>query len=102
MQKQADVTYLNNVVMVSGDLNFQNVMSLQRACLEQIKHRPEWVFDFSQVNSSDSSGLAWVIEWIKLAKQDNKKISFKGLSNGLMEIAKAARLDTIIQPFVVG
>lgn len=100
MQKQAELAYENNVVMVMGQLNFQNVMLLQHTCFDQIKHQPAWVFDFSRVTASDSSGLAWVIEWIKQAERTNKKISFKGLSNGIMELARASNLDVIINPFL--
>jgi phospholipid transport system transporter-binding protein len=96
--KNADITFQDNQFLVTGDLNFSNVMSIYQKSLLQLAKRPEFNFDFSSLQSSDSSGLALMIEWIKLAKQRNKPIVIKHLSPDLLSIAKAAGLDKIIQP----
>ena len=84
---------------MTEDLNFQNVMLLQQKTAH-FQTNPELIFDFSSVTSSDSSGLALVMEWIKLAELYNKKVFFKNLSNGLLALAKASGLDSLITPRV--
>ena len=97
---QADLTCQQNVIFVSGDLNFKNVMSLHQKCIEQSQPLPELVFDFSRVTSSDSSGLALLVEWIKMAELAKKRVVIKGLSNGLVELAKVSGLDALINPLI--
>ena len=96
MRKHAALTFNNSIFQVTGDLNFNNVMSLHRQSLSYFDSCPELTFDFSGVTSSDSSGLALVIEWIKLAEQHKKPIYIKNISDGLLSIAKASGLDKII------
>lgn len=96
MQKNADITILNNRFIISGDLNFSNVMSVYTKSLQQFGQWPEVVFDFSQLKSSDSAGLALIIEWIKLSKRLHKTIRFKNLSAEIMSIAKAAGIDGML------
>jgi phospholipid transport system transporter-binding protein len=93
MQKFADITRQENKFLITGDLNFSNVMSVYEKSLPQLIKCPALVFDFSQLKSSDSAGLALIIEWIKLSKQQNKSIQFINLSNDIMSIAKAAGID---------
>jgi phospholipid transport system transporter-binding protein len=93
MQKTADITIQDNQFLISGDLNFTNVMSVYKKSLQQSQQCPELTFNFSQLKSSDSAGLALIIEWIKLAKQLNKPVRFTHLSADIMSLAKAAGID---------
>jgi len=93
MKKMADITFKDNQFFISGDLDFSNVMSLYNKSLLTAQRCSALQFDFSQLKSSDSSGLALIIEWIKLAKKSNKPISFSHLSADIMSIAKAAGID---------
>ena len=96
MQKYADIIFNDNIFFIQGDLDFFNVMSVYEKSLPRVMASPLLQFDFSQLKSSDSSGLALIIEWIKLARQHNKKIHFLHLSKELMSIANAAGLDKLI------
>lgn len=89
----ADITFKDNQFFISGDLDFSNVMSLYNKSLLTAPRCSDLQFDFSQLASSDSSGLALIIEWIKLAKKLNKPIHFSHLSEDIMSIAKAAGID---------
>lgn len=96
LQKYAGITFQENKFLVTGDLDFSNVMSVYAKSLPQLNDCPELEFDFSQLKSSDSSGLALIIEWLKFAKRYNKSIRFMHLSPDLMLIAKAAGIDQLI------
>jgi phospholipid transport system transporter-binding protein len=96
MQKHAALTFHDSIFQISGDLCHQNVMSLHRQSLAYFESTSQLTFDFAGVTSSDSAGLALVIEWIKLAEQHKKPIHIKNLSDGLMSIAVASGLDPLI------
>lgn len=93
MRKQADIIAENHHLVVTGDLQFSNVMSVYQKSLSLISPSGELVFDFSRLQSSDSSGLALIMEWIRLARKQKRKISFIHLSKDIMSIAKAAGID---------
>lgn len=96
MTKQADMTLENNILYLIGELDFQNVMTVYRKSLSQFQQCPELLVDLSKLISSNSAGLALMVEWTKLAKALNKTIQFKNTSPKLLSIIKAANLDKII------
>lgn len=96
MQKYADITIENNTCLVSGDLSFANVMSVYEKSLSYLLSSGELNFDFSQVKSSDSAGLALILEWSKFAKSNNKNVRFSTIPPHLVSLAKAADMDEVI------
>lgn len=94
--KQADIIFQENKFLISGELNFANVMAVYKKSLPQINKSTALEFDFSALKSSDSAGLALIIEWIKFAKANNKSIRFAHLSRDLLSIARAAGLGSLI------
>jgi phospholipid transport system transporter-binding protein len=96
MTKVADVTFQNNILSLSGELDFSNVMSVYQKSMQHFDHCDEYTIDFSNLKDSNSSGLALIIEWIKFAKHSNKPIHFKSISPELMSIAKASGLDKLL------
>lgn len=93
MHKTADIAFQDNRYMIGGDLSFDNVMSVYQKSLEQSGNSSELIFDFSRLHSTDSAGLALIVEWIKLSKQLSKPIHFYHLSEDIMSLAKAAGVD---------
>ena len=96
MQKRADIIFEHNQFFVSGDLDFSNVMLVYKKFLSQIKKETLLHFDFSKVTSSNSAGLALIIEWVKFASQHHQSIQLKNLPQQLLSIAKAAGLEEIL------
>jgi len=95
-KKIADIRMQGNEVLVLGNLSFYNVMSVYEKSLSQLDACPELNFNFSELQSSDSSGLALIMEWIRLAKQRNKPIRFSHLSDDLLSIASVSGLIKLI------
>lgn len=93
---QADITFQDGKFLLSGELSFFNVMSVYQKSLPHLHQCEELHFDFSGLKTSDSGGLALIVEWMKFAKQFNKPIHFPHLSQDLLSIAKAASLDHLI------
>jgi len=96
MLKKADITFRANTFLLTGELDFSNVMSVYQISLPHFYHCSQLTFDFSQVEDSNSAGLALIIEWIKLARRCGKPIHFNAISNDLMSIAKVAGLESIV------
>lgn len=96
MNKQAGMKLSNQIIFVDGELNFNNVMSVYAKSLSLIAQCSELAFDFSDLRSSDSSGLALIIEWVKLAKSRQKPIRFLHLPPYLQALATAASLDGLL------
>lgn len=96
MSKIADITYHENKIIISGDLCFDNVMPVFVKSLAIIEKCTELHFDFAELHTSDSSGLALIIEWIKIANDEDKPILFVNLSSDLQSLIEAAGLEEII------
>lgn len=80
----------NGCLMVSGNLNFLTVPEVWQLSLPLLRDLKELRFDLEKVNSSDSAGLALLVEWMKYAKENQKKISFYHIPSQLDAIIKAA------------
>ena len=92
----ADIYLKNNKVIVSGSLHFANVMSIYKKSLSLLANVPEYHFDLSGLTSSDSSGLALILEWLASAKKNQKSVKLYAVPQYLLSIAKAARMDEMI------
>lgn len=97
MKKQADIIGNDQILSIQGALDFSNVMSVYKKSLAQIRLHRELMFDFAKLNSSNSAGLALIIEWIKLSKQQNKIFHFKNLPADILSLAKAAGVDKMVE-----
>lgn len=92
----ADVTFTQNEFVLTGNLDFSNVVAVYKKALPQFKSASSLVFNFADLKTSNSAGLALMIEWMKRAKAANKPLEFRNVSPGLQSIAKAAGLDLIL------
>lgn len=96
MTKMADITLNNQTLYLSGELDFYNVMSVYQKSLNLFNNLSAYQVDFSKLTSSDSAGIALIVEWLKLAKQHNKSIQLTNLSANLQSIVSVAGLGELI------
>lgn len=92
----AKIRFVDGKFLVSGKLAFSNVSDLYKSSLLSMDQVQELVFDFSQVTGSDSSGLALMIEWVKLAEKKGKGIKLQYVPAELMSLARVSSLDKLI------
>ena len=92
----ASISYQNSRLMVSGDLSFLTVMKLWNESLPLLSQCTNLDFDLSNVISSNSAGLALLLEWIKYAKRVNKPVAFHYLPAQLNSIIAVAGLKQIL------
>lgn len=83
-------------LIVSGDLDFASVMIVWTQSLPLMQSLSELNFDLTAVSSSDSAGLALLVEWIKYAKRSKKSIQFNHIPEKLKSIISAAGVDKVL------
>lgn len=94
--KRANISFNNDKYIVSGELDFFNIVSVYQKSLMELRKSSCWKFDFVNLKSSNSAGLALIIEWIKLAKKNNIEIKFINLSEEFLSIAEISGIDQLI------
>lgn len=99
MQKVAPLTAKNNVLFVAGDLNFLTVPSLFRQSQLLMQNQKACAVDLSGVVSSNSAGLALLVEWIKWAKKGNIVIRFQHIPQHLLFLAEAAGMAALLKVY---
>ena len=77
-------------ISLRGDLTFASInkKTVDAINFGQSRYSHRITIDLSEVNSSDSAGLALMIEWIKLSKQYNAEIHFSHIPEQLLTLAK--------------
>jgi Predicted NTP binding protein (contains STAS domain) len=53
--------------------------------------------DLAGVNSADSAGLALMIEWLRLAKKQNSRISFRNIPVQITPLARLFGVDHLLK-----
>ena len=91
-----DIHYQNETFVITGSLDYSNVNLIYQKSLGHLNAASQLIFDFSQVKSINSSGIALMIEWLKFAKEHKKKIQFHHIPNHLLTISKTAGIDKLI------
>lgn len=93
MAESASIIQQGGRLIVSGDLNFATVAILWEKSQSFLFSLPALDFDLSQVSSSNSAGLALLVEWIKYANRANKPIKFTEVPSQLKSILSASGMD---------
>ncbi len=78
----------NREYLIKGDLTFFTINDKSAQLLHLSKSRDEICVDLSQVNSTDSAGLALIVEWIKLAKQADTRLVYKNTPQQLLTLSQ--------------
>lgn len=83
-------------LVVSGNLNFATIMPLWNASLLLLIKKSSLRFDLSKIVSSNSAGLALLLEWLRYAKEKKKSITFLNIPSQLLSIANVAGVGKIL------
>jgi phospholipid transport system transporter-binding protein len=96
MGQPSTITEQNGTLLVSGDLTFVTVMQLWNASLSLLAQQSKLELDLSQVATSDSAGVALMIEWVKYAKQAKKLIRFQHIPAQLASIIAISGIKKLL------
>ena len=86
----------NGRLEIHGDLSFATVPLLWNHCCARFSERNELDIDLSQVERSDSAGLALLVECLRRAHQSGKTIRFFNIPAQMLAIARASSLDQVL------
>jgi len=79
--------------IVDGDLTFASIDKRTVNSLSFLKSSKEVSIDLSKVISTDSAGLALMIEWIKYCRHNRIHLIFKNIPEQLLTLAKLSGFD---------
>ncbi|OGT53346.1 MAG: hypothetical protein A3E84_01915 [Gammaproteobacteria bacterium RIFCSPHIGHO2_12_FULL_42_13] len=97
MTTRASIAKQDSTFIVSGDLNFSTVTQVWRDSLPLLSPQQKLLFDFSQVKSANSAGLALIIEWLKYAKREAKVVQLQHFPQQLWSIAGVSGVDQLLR-----
>lgn len=82
-------------IIIKGDLTFASIhkKTVDAIDFKQLSHRQVVTIDLSKVNSSDSAGLALLVEWIKLSKRDFIQLKFNHIPRQLLTLARLSGFE---------
>ncbi len=79
--------------VIDGDLTFATI---DKQTLKSFSFRTaakDITIDLGRVSSTDSAGLALMIEWIKYSREHRTKLNFKNIPEQLRNLAKLSGFD---------
>lgn len=79
--------------VIDGALTFATIDKQTLKSISFLKAAREITIDLSLVSSTDSAGLALMIEWIKYSRQNRTQIVFKNIPEQLLNLAKLSGFD---------
>lgn len=93
---QINIHLKNNILVVEGSLTHNTVMSALEQSKPLLPENGKLQVDLSNTGSSDSSGLAFLIELMRDCAIKKCKISFHHLPKEMIELSKVSGLENII------
>jgi phospholipid transport system transporter-binding protein len=93
MQQNSQIQNQDGVLVVVGELDFSSVIKIWRDSLLLLPQQSELHFDLARVTTSNSAGIALLIEWLKYAEQKNISIYFKNIPSQLLSIMQVSGIE---------
>jgi phospholipid transport system transporter-binding protein len=81
---------------VVGSLDFATVSALLPVGSDAINLGQASVIDLNGVTSSDSSGLALLIEWMSVAKNAGRTLRFENVPSQLYQLARLSEVEELL------
>ncbi len=83
--------------LVSSDLTFFTTAALWKTARKSLEKAPSSiVIDLGNVQRIDSAGLALLVEWLKIAKQLGKTLTYRQCPPQLGPIAQVYDLESLL------
>ena len=93
MSKLSIASKGNGEWLIHGELTFASIQGKFIDSPPFLRGGKEIILDFSHVTTTDSAGLALMIEWIKLSRHQHAKLQFRNVPKQLLNLAKLSGLD---------
>lgn len=86
----------NGRLRLQGELNFASVPALREQWQKMSAGQPGIDVDLSDVNRSDSAGLALLVDCVRQAQQTGQVIRFFNIPAQMLAIARVSGLDQVL------
>ena len=83
---------------VVGGLTFTTVSTLLEVGEAAIRDGRAAVIDLAAVESSDSSGLALLIEWLSVAHGAKRTLRYENIPSQLQQLARLSEVEELLVP----
>ena len=81
---------------LSGDMTFATVASILEESTALFEEHTTLTMDLTDVEQSDSAGLALLLEWITWANHTVREIGFKNVPRKLSSIARTSDVEELL------
>ena len=81
---------------LAGDVSFETAEDILSASEKPFEQHTRIEVDLSGVTSSDSAGLALLLEWVTWANHTVREIRFKDMPERVLAIAKTTEVDALL------
>jgi phospholipid transport system transporter-binding protein len=82
--------------LLHGELSFNTVSAISANFAKMVNKSDEIILDLHGVTRTDSAGLALLIDWLRSARHEHKRIVFKNMPSQMLAVAKVSELDDIL------
>ena len=82
--------------LVSGPLHYTTVTALLPMGVNAIDSAQAAVIDLAGVTTSDSSGLALLIEWLSVAKVGSRRLRYENIPTQLHQLARLSEVEELL------
>ena len=86
----------DETLAIQGDLDFQSVTTLWESVLKLSTGHPQLKIDLANVQRSDSSGIALLVEWLRLAQAAHQEIRFINTPKQMRAIIRVVELEQLL------
>ena len=95
------ITYENRqnvkIVRLNGDLISDNIKLLDSDLISEEPDTSNYIFDLQELNMIDSTGLSYIINYLKRSIENNSQIKLLHLDNQPKLIFEITRVDTLFE-----
>ena len=81
---------------VSGDLTFATAEKILKTSEMMFEDHTQLDVDLSEVVTSDSAGLALLLEWVTWANHTVREIRFSGMPEKILAIARTTEVEQLL------
>lgn len=81
---------------VSGELNFATASQALEESSRLFAAHKQLELDLAGVESTDSAGLALLVEWTAQARRGHRKLKFRNLPKQALALARISELDKLL------
>lgn len=98
-KKIATIDVKDSTIFVSGAIDFDNVVKLWQqgtTFFNTLKNIKEIKVDLKGLDQSDSSGLALLTGWVRVAQEKNKAIKFMNMPSFMKDVLQVCGLEGVL------